>query len=975
MGTKRVISILLLLIVLLPSGHVRAQPQELDVVGIHYDVRHGLLDNNVTDGLVDERGGLWLVTTRGLSYFDGHRFINFNGQQAVHTIRSNKIRAISQSKGMVYVAADSTIDVIDIGSKMVSAHPYVHKNGLIRHLITGSNGEHFVLDEFGNLVHIDSQKAVNIGFTGLEYYHLLLEGQNRILITNSKSTHIASIDLDRFIVVGTWTKSRLPRERTYGLVLSKSLGVLNLLNSGVAAVDVGNGLESSIPFGSVTITSYEKNLSDYEILVTGFDTAVLLDRDGNQIQLKMVNSRIGNYKKILADGKRTVFALHERGVTVFRVPPDFLRTLPINRMRGYEPNVLYKSMLEMPSKSLLIFSYKGILRYEPSANTIEMMTEGRANLVSGVLSNGSLYVANDGMGLLNFDSSTFELIKHHQIESSNDFERAYTIFKDSNNDIILGYANPLGVWRYSPKNNRFDRIPIVFQDSGIINEAVNDIERDDRGHYWIASNHGLYYLNSNWEIVRVYSNLGSDPKTRISTSKINQVLLASDRKLWIATDDGLYSKSPDHDQLVQIPQLTGMVIASIEEDQFRRLWIATYQGLVMYDTRAMEFNRFYKEDGFVDNEYNIGSHIKTSDGLLYFGGMNGIIQVNPSKWVLDESDSAMQISSITVERIGGTELVNMSSTMTEPIQIDSSVDVLTVLVSFMDYVNPTYSTYRYRLSGLRNEWLNFENGTLRLRNLPVGEYYIEIAGTQASGPTINEPIRIPVLVTQPFIRSTYFPMLVSIVILVLIITILYINYSQKIALRTIKTNLLNDIQDELGGVLAKAAMKTELIRPEEVVKGDDLLEIQNLFREGVQSLRNLLWSISSESSTTLEFQDRITDWLEFVFKGTSFEFSIHNDIPKTKFNLSVQQRRQLLPIIKELAVNTIRHSGGDRFLIDLDRHKNTFRLTISDNGHNQDGAISDSGYGLKGIRDRVATLGGTVHFLKTIDGFKTTIEF
>jgi ligand-binding sensor domain-containing protein/two-component sensor histidine kinase len=975
MGTKSAIAILFLLHVVVPYRLVWAQSQVLDVVGIHYDVRNGLIDNNVTDGLIDQRGGLWLVTTRGLSYFDGHRFINFSSQDSVNTLRSNRIRAVSHSDGRIYVAADSTIDVIDIASKMVTSHPYIHRNGPIRDLINGSDGKLFVIDDSGDLIDIDSQKSLNIGFSGLDYYYALLEDQKTVLVTNAKSTHITKIDLASFNVLVTWDKSRMPRERTYGLVISKSHGVLNLLNSGVSAVDIGNGLETSVPLGSEVITHYDRHLTDYEMLVIGFDTISLIDRAGNLVPLKMVNSRITNYKKMLTDGKRTVFALHDRGVTVFRVPPDFLTTLPLNRMERYEPNVLYKSMLELPDKEILIFSYGGILKYEPSSNSVEMMTEGSVNLVSGMVSNRSLYVASDGMGLLEFDGSTYSLKKRHQIDFTIEFERAYTIYKEIDGDLIIGYASPLGIWRFSPKSQRFVQIPIQFKDSDTINKAVNDLTRDDRGHYWIASNQGLYHLDNNWETKRIYSHLGSNAATKISTSKINQVLITSDRNLWVATDNGLYSKDPDQDQLVHIPQFTGTVIASVEEDQYGRLWIATYLGLVVYDPKTQKINRFYQEDGFIDNEYNIGSHLKTSDGLIYFGGLNGIIQVNPSKWILDDDESAMQISSVTVERGNGTELVNVHASETQPIRIDGSEDLLTVMVSFMNFVNPTYSTYRYRLAGLKGMWLNLENGTLRLRNLPVGEYFIEIEGTQASGPSINEPVRIPVLVTQPFVRSVYFPVIVSLVILILIITVIYNNYSQKIALRTIKKNMLNDIQDELGGLLAKAAMKTELIRPEEVVKGDDLLEIQNLFREGVQSLRNLLWSISSETSTTLEFQDRITDWLGFVFRGTPFEFSFRNDIPKMQFNLSIQQRRQLLTIIKELAVNSIRHSGGDHFQIELDRQRNKFRLIISDNGQNEDGEIINSGYGLMGIRNRVATLGGTVHFTKNITGFKTTIEF
>jgi signal transduction histidine kinase len=175
--------------------------------------------------------------------------------------------------------------------------------------------------------------------------------------------------------------------------------------------------------------------------------------------------------------------------------------------------------------------------------------------------------------------------------------------------------------------------------------------------------------------------------------------------------------------------------------------------------------------------------------------------------------------------------------------------------------------------------------------------------------------------------------------------------------------------------LTKAAMKTQLVGSKQVIEKDDLSDIQQLHQEGIQSLRNLLWNISSEESTTQEFQDRITDWLTLVFDNTGIEFTFENRIPDATFNLSVQQRRQLLPIIKELATNTLKHSNGGRFRLELDMVGGKYQIMALDDGKHVDTTFTETGYGIKSIKTRVENLNGVVSFSKTNKGFKTIILF
>ncbi len=975
MCTQRALGATCALIGMLLFAPYTVKSQALDVTGVHYDVRNGLLDNNVIDGLVDGNGGLWLATVRGLSFFDGQRFINFTSQDSVYRISNNKIRAIAQRGEHIFIASDSTIDRIHARSKMVEKLPYVHKNGIIRHLINDKEGKLFLLSDTGDLVDVETGKSLNVGFEAFEYYNAFIGDENRILITNAKSDHIARVNLTTLNVEQLWTKQRDQPSRTLGLVASETYGCVNLLSTGAVRINEETGEETPIWRSIRDITGFNENLIDYQVFVSQFNAIQLMDATGRFIPVRLLNSGQVKFKKILTDQKRTVFALHDRGFLVFRVPPDFLSGLPTEQLNKLKPNVLYKSILEQPDGSVIIFSYDGMIEYDPATNGMRYVARETGNYVSGVLANGSMFVVSDGRGLLEHDPSTFEFLRRHSIDPSKIFERAYSIYKESEESLIIGYALPLGVWRFSTNDGKFEQIPIDFLQADSAFDGINSINKDEQGHYWIGSNRGLYHFDRDWKIIGVYSSLSEDEDSKISSNKINQVLIDSNKRIWVATDSGLYVKYPDQEDLIEITPFTGRIIASVEEDHYGRLWVATYLGLAVYDPRTNAFNHFYQEDGFPDNEYNIGSHLRASDNMLYFGGMNGITQVNPSMWVLDNQDLSLKFSSVHIERTSGIHLVDIDPMYTEPIHISSYADALTIQVGFMDYVNPAYSTFRYRLSGINDQWMSFDNGTLRLRNLPVGTYTVEIVGSHASGSSYDKPLRVPVVVTQPFFQSIYFPIIVIIAIVSTILAFLYLNYTHTIALRSITSNLLNDIQDELGGILSKAAMNAELLRASEPNPGKGLDEIQQLVREGVHSLRNILWSLNSENVTTVSFQDRVSDLLDFIFAGTGIEFIVTNNVPNAPFKLSIQQRRQLMPIIRELALNTIKHSNGTEFRVVLDKQKKNFRLTVYDNGRNLDHVISTFGHGLNGIAQRVEWLQGTVTFEKSADGFRTMISF
>jgi signal transduction histidine kinase len=76
-------------------------------------------------------------------------------------------------------------------------------------------------------------------------------------------------------------------------------------------------------------------------------------------------------------------------------------------------------------------------------------------------------------------------------------------------------------------------------------------------------------------------------------------------------------------------------------------------------------------------------------------------------------------------------------------------------------------------------------------------------------------------------------------------------------------------------------------------------------------------------------------------------------------------------IVQEAVTNAARHSGATRVEIEVDDLDGTVQVRVSDDGHGFDPAYSRDGFGLIGMRERVALLRGELQIASSPTG--TTI--
>ncbi|MFF2566505.1 sensor histidine kinase [Streptomyces sp. NPDC058084] len=161
-----------------------------------------------------------------------------------------------------------------------------------------------------------------------------------------------------------------------------------------------------------------------------------------------------------------------------------------------------------------------------------------------------------------------------------------------------------------------------------------------------------------------------------------------------------------------------------------------------------------------------------------------------------------------------------------------------------------------------------------------------------------------------------------------------------------------DLHDLLGHTLSVIVVKSEAARrlaPRDLDAAlGQIADIESVGRQALTEIREAVTGYR-EGSLATEL-DRARDALS----SAGIEPVVRQSGPP----LQPQTEALLSWVIRESATNAVRHSGATRCEIDLGGTPERVRLTITDNGRGT--AEGTPGSGLKGLRERVATAGGTL---------------
>ncbi len=179
-----------------------------------------------------------------------------------------------------------------------------------------------------------------------------------------------------------------------------------------------------------------------------------------------------------------------------------------------------------------------------------------------------------------------------------------------------------GLICYLPNERRFTSYP--HQDQ-LSKRNVHALCVDDDGNLWIGTyTDGVMVLNPETGQLRQY--LQTDDPHTIDNSSSYAIYLDSHKQLWVATMEGLCLYDRQKDNFIRIGK-TNAITIDIDEDQEGNLWLSTQgEGLWLYERKTQQLRNFRsesnKETSLPDKEVNC-CHIDQK-GQLWIGTFAGL---------------------------------------------------------------------------------------------------------------------------------------------------------------------------------------------------------------------------------------------------------------------------------------------------------------------------------------------------------------
>jgi signal transduction histidine kinase/ligand-binding sensor domain-containing protein/CheY-like chemotaxis protein/HPt (histidine-containing phosphotransfer) domain-containing protein len=298
------------------------------------------------------------------------------------------------------------------------------------------------------------------------------------------------------------------------------------------------------------------------------------------------------------------------------------------------------------------------------------------------------------------------------------------------------------------------------------------IAEDGQGNIWIATRNGLWLKEPGpYGLIAVPA--APNRPTGLVSDLITGLLCDSHDRLWISTDKGLerlQSWDGKHSQFEHISAMLGQpgkaLGANLMEDKAGRIWT----GDAMIDPDAMRIVPLTRADGMDIGGRWDGSHAKTRDGLLFFGGTLGVAIIDPTRFkpyvyvppvvavafsINGQPASLGPLASLPTSGPATPTPAPAMLTFT-PQQRSFSLEF-----SALDYAEPKKNLYQYRLEGYEGDWINTDadHRNAAYTNLSPGDYMLAVRGSNRLGVFSAQELHIPVRVLPAWWQTAWFRML------------------------------------------------------------------------------------------------------------------------------------------------------------------------------------------------------------------------
>ena len=509
---------------------------------------------------------------------------------------------------------------------------------------------------------------------------------------------------------------------------------------------------------------------------------------------------------------------------------------------------------------------------------------------------------------------------------------------------------------------------------GLASNTVSAILETRDGTIWFATPNGLSSLSrEHWSTFATGDGLPSN--------SVNCLFEDSSGNLWIGTSRGLASFKSGRIQVPPDPPDSLREEAfGMSEDKEGWLWIATSDHVLRVSNRKLsggaissgDVSEYGPADGLPNTKgvKRSRSVVGDGEGRIWFSLTHGLSVVDPSHITNTSAPALPQVEAIIAD--------NDPITVGGLVRIPSSRKRITFVYSGLSLAVPDRIRFRYSLDGFDRGWS--EPTATReavYTNLSPGSYRFRVIACNSYRQWNDSEAAISLEVDPAFWQTWWFGVSCVATFLALLWALYRLRLRQvahqfnmrleeRVGERTRMARDLHDtfLQTIQGSKLVAddaLELSTDPIRMRRAMEQLSLW-LASAMQEGRAAL-NSLRTATTQTNDLAEALRRVTED-GAVPSSMTVTFSVVGDARE----MHPLVRDEIYRIGYEAIRNACTHSGASRLEVEL-RYARDLTLRVGDNGIGIDPAIADRGkdghFGLQGMRERAARIGGKLTFLSS----------
>ena len=266
---------------------------------------------------------------------------------------------------------------------------------------------------------------------------------------------------------------------------------------------------------------------------------------------------------------------------------------------------------------------------------------------------------------------------------------------------------------------------------------------------------------------------GQSGNVKLSNDAVNHVYKDSRGLVWIATREGLNVYDTRRHMfldLFPVVEAKGNFIAAITEDQERNMWVSTSRkvirvtvasdgkGSYLFDSRA-----YNSEDGLQNCDFNQRSIKTLHNGIIAIGGLYGVNVFAPDHIRYNKMLPNVMFTGLSLfdeavkvgQSYGGRVLIEKELNDVENVEFDYKQNIFSVSFASDNYNLPEKTQYMYKLEGFNNDWLTLPLGVhnVTFTNLAPGKYVLRVKAINSDGYVGIKEATLGIVVNPPFWMS------------------------------------------------------------------------------------------------------------------------------------------------------------------------------------------------------------------------------